>query len=290
MPEMQLPAGEDVFARQGKVALFHQLGVKVDLMTVPVPRYFAWLDDMKGNLQRLVPGAEIAEKPDARVAPVLNTGVYYDTDDYRVVETGSLIRTTCAVTHAFCAFKLRNDGNEVRKDHRYVFQGRERAAIQAAPTSKEAVEIVQRLLARTDIEHPGTFLQRHHGIDPTTVRPAILVKRHISSFYVWLDKRDALRCPMDRVYVSDLRAPESGRRLLPFREVELMIYPHVAPEVAKDRRLVRVIEVLAASLREQLGAPITTEIKYQRGMRTLGLYPVQRASQPADGLHSLPGR
>ena len=177
MPEMQLPAGEEVFAKHGKVALFHQLGVKVDLMTVPVPRYFAWLDDMKGHLPHLVPGAEIAERPDARTAPVLNTGVYYDTDDYRVVETGSLIRTTCAVTHAFCAFKLRNDGKEVRKDHRYVFQGRERAIIQAAPASKGAVEIVLRLLARTDIEHPGTFLQRHHGIDPTMVRPAILVKR-----------------------------------------------------------------------------------------------------------------
>jgi hypothetical protein len=275
VPELQLPAGADVFAKQGKVALFYQLGVKVDLMTVPVRRYFAWLDGMKERLPRLVPGAEIAEKPDARIQPVLNTGVYYDTDDYRVVQTGSLLRTTCAVTHAFCAFKLADDGKQVRKDHRYVFQGRDKRLIQQAPASDEAVAIVRRLLARTDIEHPGTFLQLYHGIDPTTLTPAILVKRYISSFYVWLDRRDALRCPMDRVYVSNLREPAAQRRLRSFREVELMIYPHVAPEVARDPRLVEVIEHLAASLREQLGAPITTEIKYQRGARTLGLYPVR---------------
>lgn len=281
MPELQLPVGEDVFAKQGKIALFYQLGVKVDLMAVPVARYFAWLDDMKDRLPRLVPGAEIAEKPDARVSPVLNTGVYYDTDDYRVVETGSLLRTTCAVTHAFCAFKLADNGKHVRKDHRYVFQGREKRVIQGAPASSEAVEIVRRLLARTDIEHPGTYLHRYHDIDPTTVTPSILVKRYISSFYVWLDKRDALRCPMDRVYVSNLREPRDQRRLRSFREVELMIYPHVEPAVAGDERLVEVIEQLAASLRAELDAPVTTEIKYQRGARTLGLHPARSASRPA---------
>lgn len=275
MPDLQLPADADVFAKQGKVRLFYQLGVKVDLMAVPVTRYFAWLDDMKERLPRLVPGAEIGEKADARTQPVLNTGVYYDTDDYQVVRTGSLLRTTCAVTHAFCAFKLADDGKHVRKDHRYVFQERERRIIQGAPASDEAVAIVRHLLARTDIEHPGTFLQRYHGIDPTTATPSILVKRYISSFYVWLDKRDALRCPMDRVYVSNLREPVQQRRLRSFREVELMIYPHVAPEVARDPRLVEVIERLAESLREELGAPITTEIKYQRGARALGLYPVR---------------
>lgn len=276
MPEIQLPPGEEVFRKQGKVALFHQLGVKVDLMSVPVERYFTWLDGMENRLPQLVPGAEIAEKPDARAAPVLNTGVYYDTDDYRVVETGSLLRTTCAVTHAFCAFKLADDGKHVRKDHRYVFQGRERSVIQGAPASAEAVGIVRRLLARTDIEHPGTFLYRYHGIEPATVTPSILVKRYISSFYVWLDNQDALRCPMDRVYVSDLREPEDERRLRSFREVELMIYPHVSPAVSRDPRLVEVIEQLAASLRAELGATVTKEIKYQRGMRALGLYPVQR--------------
>lgn len=275
MPELQLPAGEDVFAKQGKVALFYQLGVKVDLMTVSVARYFAWLDGMKERLPGLVPGAEIAEKPNARIQPVLNTGVYYDTEDYQVVRTGSLLRTTCAVTHAFCAFKLANDGKDVRKDHRYVFQGRDKRLIQQAPASDEAVAIVRRLLARTDIEHPGTFLHRYHGIDPTTVAPSILVKRYISSFYVWLDKRDALRCPMDRVYASNLREAAAQRRLRSFREVELMIYPHVEPDVARDPRLVQVIEQLAESLREELGALITTEIKYQRGARALGLYPVR---------------
>jgi hypothetical protein len=234
---------------------------------------------MKQRLPQLVTGAEIAEKPSARLAPVLNTGVYYDTADRQVLQTGSLLRTTCAVTHAFCAFKLADDGKHVRKDHRFVFQGRDKRVIQGSPGSPEAVTIVKGLLARTDIEHPGTFLERYHGIDPTTVDPSVMLKRYISSFYVWLDKRDALRCPMDRVYASDLRQPAEDRGLRSFREVELMIYPHVAPEVANDPRLVEVIEQLAICLREDLGAQITSEIKYQRGARALGLYP---ASAPGD--------
>jgi hypothetical protein len=274
MPELQLPAGEDVFARSGKVNLFYQLGVKVDLTGVTSQQYFDWLDAMKDRLPKLVPGAEIGEKVEIRTSPVLNTGVYYDTDDYRIVRTGSLLRTTCAVTHAFCAFKLADNGKDVRKDHRYVFQGKDRGIIRGAPASAEAVAIVKRLLARTDIEHPGTFLQRYHGIDPTTVDPAVIVKRYISSFYVWLDKRDALRCPMDRVYVGNLRQPESERKLRHFREVELMIYPHVDNEVAKDPRLADAIRVLAETLHDQFGAEITKEIKYQRGARALGLYPV----------------
>jgi hypothetical protein len=278
MPELQLPPGEDVFRKAGKVALFYQLGVKVDLTSVSTERYFAWLEEMKQQLPRLVPGAEIGEKSVLRVAPVLNTGVYYDTDDYQILETGSLLRTTCAVTHAFCAFKLADNGKDVRKDHRFVFQGRDRGIIRGAPASREAVTIVKRLLARTDIEHPGTFLQRYHGIDPTTVSPAVIVKRYISSFYVWLDKQDALRCPMDRVYVANLREPESHRKLRHFREVELMIYPHIDNTVAQDPRLVQAIRALATSLHEQLGASITKEIKYQRGARALGLYPVRRTA------------
>jgi hypothetical protein len=274
MPELQLPAGEDVFARSGKVNLFYQLGVKVDLTGVTSQQYFDWLDAMKVRLPKLVRGAEIGEKVEIRTSPVLNTGVYYDTDDYQIVQTGSLLRTTCAVTHAFCAFKLADNGKDVRKDHRYVFQGKDRGIIRGAPASAEAVAIVKRLLARTDIEHPGSFLKLYHGIDPTTVEPAVIVKRYISSFYVWLDKQDALRCPMDRVYVGNLREPEADRKLRHFREVELMIYPHVDNEVAKDPRLADAIRVLAETLREQFGAEITKEIKYQRGARALGLFPV----------------
>jgi hypothetical protein len=273
MPELQLPTGEEVFTKQGKVALFYQLGMKVDLTSVSTERYFAWLDGMKERLPRLVPGGEIAEKPDARVAPVLNTGVYYDTSDRQILTTGSLLRTTCAVTHAFCAFKLAENSTSVRKDHRFVFQGRDKRVIQGSPASDEAVAIVKRLLARKDIEHPGTFLQRYHGIDPTTVSPSVMLKRYISSFYVWLDKQDALRCPMDRVYASNLREPPDRRTLRPFREVELMIYPHVDGAVANDPRLVQLIEALADSLREELGATVTHEIKYQRGARALGLFP-----------------
>jgi hypothetical protein len=279
MPELQLPSGEDVFAHHGKVALFYQLGVKVDLTQSTTAQYFSWLDDIKRRLPQLVPGAEIGEKIRARTCPILNTGVYYDTSDYQVLPTGSLIRTTCAVTHAFCAFKLADDGKHVRKDHRYVFQGKEHRVIQGRPASAEAVQIVRRLLSRTDIDHPGTFLHRYHGIDPTTVTPSVLLKRYISTFWVWLDKRDALRCSLDRVYAANLREPPDEQRLRPFREVELMIFPHVAPEVARDPRLVQAIEVLAASLCADLGALVTKEIKYQRGARALGFYPVEDPSR-----------
>lgn len=281
MTELRLPAGEEVFAKQGKIALFYQLGVKVDLTSVTTPRYFSWLDDMKLRLPQLVRGAEIGEKARARTCPILNTGVYYDTCDYQVLRTGSFIRTTCAVTRAFCAFKLADNGKGVRKDHRYVFQGKEKRTIQGAPASDDAAQIVLRLLARTDIEHPGTFLRRYHGIDPTTVTPSVLIKRYISTFWVWLDRRDALRCSLDRVYAADLREPPAQRRLRPFREVELMIYPHVQPEVSRDPRLVQVIEVLADSLRADLGALVTREIKYQRGARALGIYPVERRATEA---------
>jgi hypothetical protein len=274
MSELQLTAGEDVFVRQGRIALFQQLGVKVDLTSATAAQYFSWLDRMKGRLPQLVPGAEIGEKPNARTCPILNTGVYYDTSDYQILPTGSLLRTTCAVTHAFCAFKLADNGKHVRKDHRYVFQGREHRIVQGRPASDDAVRIVRGLLARTDIEHPGTFLRRYHGIDPTTATPSVLLKRYISTFWVWLDKRDALRCSLDRVYASNLREPQDQRRLRPFREVELMIYPHVDSVVAQDPRLVQAIEVLAGSLRADLGALVTTDIKYQRGARALGIYPL----------------
>lgn len=278
MPDLHLPPGEGGFTRQGDMVIFYQLGVKVDLESVSTVRYFAWLDGMAKRLPQMVPGAEIAEKPDARVAPVLDTGVYYDTDDYRLLETGSLLRTTGARTHAFCAFKLADNGRNVRKDHRYVFQDPEKRIIQTAPTSPAAVEIVRQLLARTDIEHPGTFLRRYHGIDPTTLTPAVLIERYLSTFYVWLDKMDALRCPMDQIKVTNLREPEERRTFGSFREVELSIYPRAEPAVANDPRLVQLIELLAASLQAELGAPITSEIKYQRGARALGLYPVRRAA------------
>jgi len=270
--ELRLPASEPVFAKRGDLAFFQQLGVKVDLTGISSAAYFAWLDQAKRRIPELVPGAEIAEKPDARVCPVLNTGIYYDTLDYQIVSTGAFLRTTSAITHAFCAFKRPRDEHDVRTDHRYYFQGREKHALQCAPTSAEAVAVVKRLLARTDIEHPGTFLYRYCGIRPTELEPAIIIKRYISTFYVWIDKRDALRCPMDRVYVADLRMPPGDRHLRGFREVELVIYPRIAADVARDPRVVELIECLARLLREDLGAQTTNDIKYQRGIGALGIH------------------
>jgi hypothetical protein len=58
-----------------------------------------------------------------------------------------------------------------------------------------------------------------------------------------------------------------------------MIYPHIDNTVARDPRLAEAIRTLATSLHKEFGAPITKEIKYQRGAQALGLYPVRR---PAD--------
>ncbi len=277
MASLQLPSGEEVYKREGNFAIFNQLGVKVDLNAVSDDAYFAWLDRMTQQIGQLISGAQIVEKdngrPDSRTTPTLNTAVYYDTRDYWVLTTGALLRTSCnRVTHAFCACKLARNDHNVRKDHRYMFEGDEKLSIQTAPTSPDAVAIVRRLLARKDIEHPGNYLEAHYGIRPEDLYPSIVLERYISSFFVWLDKKDALRCPMDRCYVQNLRQPESERRREMFKEVEFVIYPHVPPDVAKDPRLVDLIQTLTRSACEELGGRIITDIKYQRGARALGLY------------------
>jgi hypothetical protein len=277
MSELQLPAHEAVYSRTGDFAYFNQLGHKVSLAGVDDAKYFTWLDAMTARIGSLVPGAKIVEKaagkPDSRTTPTLNTAVYYDTPDYRVLRSGALIRTSCnVVTHAFCAFKAARNAHGVRRDHRYMFDGEEKAIIQRAPTSPEAVAIVSRLLARTDTEHPGLYLHRAHNIDPAGLRPSIVLERYICSFFAWLDGKDALRCPMDRCFVQNLRVPEGQRKTHAFKEVEIVIYPHIHPDNIRDPRVVELIEVLSTSVCTELGGVITTDIKYQRGARALGLY------------------
>src|SRR5947209_12655094 len=165
MMDLQVPVTEAVYTKKENVVVFNQLAVKIVMDPISNEDYFAWLDRRTRDIGQEVPGAQIAEKENARVAPPLNTAVYYDTSDYRILPTGALLRTSCnKITHAFCAFKMAQDQHSVRKDHRYVFAGEEKATIQRAPTSPEAVAIVTRLLARKDIEHPGTFLERCYGI------------------------------------------------------------------------------------------------------------------------------
>lgn len=261
-----------IYLRTGESVIFRQLGVKVEMDRVSIVDYYHWLDDMIAGVDGLVTGARIVEKPDARLAPPLNTAIYYDTPDYRILPTGALLRTSCnRVTHAFCAFKAPEDGSGVREDHRHVFDGTEKRIIQVAPASPEAVAIVTRLLAREDIDHPGTSLRRECGIDPTTLTPSVQLDDYRYTFFVWLDGRDALRCSLDRYQVSNLRLPLAEREFRPVSEVELAIYPRVEQEVAEDPRVRSVIEALADSLTGRFGVNRTKEIKYQRSARALGI-------------------
>lgn len=273
MMSLQLPSHEPVYAKHDTGVIFNQLALKIKMDHVTNDQYFSWLDDMRADVGNMVRGARIVEKEKARTAPPLNTAVYYDTADYRVLTTGALLRTSCnKITHAFCAFKMTEDEHAVRRDHRYVFADDEKRTIQADPTAPEAVAIVKRLLARKDIEHPGTFLEQNFGIRGEDLEPAIGLDDYRYTFFCWLDRKDALRCSVDRAFVWDLRASAAQPRKIPVSEVELAVYPRVDPEVASDSRLPEVIESLATSLCRRFGTEITKDIKYQRAAKSLGLW------------------
>jgi hypothetical protein len=276
MMDIRMPG--DVYRKENGIVFFNQLALKIEMDTVDNPLYFGWLDRMKAELPVLVKGAQIAEKEHARVSPPLNTAVYYDTDDHAILPTGALLRTSCnKITHAFCAFKMAEDEHSVRSDHRFVFEGDEKREIQRDPTSPEAVAIVTRLLARRDIMHPGIYLEEHLAIPATSLRPAVCLESHRFTFFVWLDKRDALRCSVDRYRVSDLRLPECARHKRDISEVELAVYPRIAADVASDQRTLDCMNALAESLCNSFGVRVTREIKYQRACKALGI----RATQPS---------
>jgi len=265
MPEL-------VYDPSGDVVRFNQLAVKIEMDHVSNHDYFLWLDQAKQEIGDLVLGAEIAEKASARVSPPLNTAVYYDTEDYSILPTGALLRTSCnKITHAFCAFKDAEDDYGVRKDRRYVFSGEKKHLIQNAPDSAAAIGVVKELLARKDIEHPGVHLQRALGIDPTSLFPALALASNRFTFYVWLDKRDALRCSLDRYEVWGLRPLTEKEGRIPLSEVELAVYPRISTEISQDNRGVHLIEVLRDRLLRKFGGPVTHEIKYQRAARSLGI-------------------
>ena len=279
MTDLQMPAGDDIYAVGGDVVVFNQLAVKIEMDAVPQEDYYAWLDRMTTEIGQRVPGAQIAEKENARNTPPLNVAVYYDTPDYRVLPTGALLRTSCnRITHAFCAFKMEQDENSVRRDHRHVFEGSEKESIQEDPTSDKSVAIVKNLLSRTDIEHPGSLLSDHYGIDPTLLEPALALEDLRYTFFAWLDGRDALRCSIDRATVYDLRLPPEERKRVPFSEVELAIYPRIPADVANDPRVVGIIRELRGALCSEFGVNVTREIKYQRAARALRISAPQRAA------------
>ncbi|BCM66547.1 MULTISPECIES: hypothetical protein [Streptomyces] len=269
----QVPTADPIYARTGDFAVFNQLGLKLAFPNdVSKEDYYAWLDTMHEKVGTMVKGAEIAEKSYARKEPRLNTGVYYDTDDYRLLRAGAVLRTTCNIkTHAFCAFKLSEDEHNVRRDHRYSFDGEDKLTIQQAPTSPEAQAAVKRLLARTDIEHPGIHLREKFGITGDDLSPAVCLRQYRHPFFVWIDKKDALRCSMDRVRVHSMRRPDGEEHEVPFSEIELPVYPHLDEEMANDPRLIQLIEALAESLRSWFGIEPISESKYQRAAQVLGL-------------------
>jgi hypothetical protein len=261
---------DPVYTESGDFIFSNQLGVKIAMDSVSKEDYYAWLDDMIVTVGSMVPGAEIAEKQDARVSPSLHTAIYYDTADFQILPTGALLRATCNA-HAYCTFKAPADGHNIRRDQRYVFGGHDKAVIRQAPDSPEAVAIVKRLLARTDIEHPGTQLRMRYGIDPETLEPAIRLDDYRFTFFVWVDGNDALRCSIDCFEVSNLRLPSAARYSKSLVEVELNIYPRIDPEMAEDSRVQEAIDRLAASLCDRFGVSVISLIKYQRSARALGI-------------------
>jgi hypothetical protein len=276
MTELRMP--EHVYGKQGELVAFNQLAVKIKMDGVDNDAYFGWLDRITDAIGRQVQGAQIAEKPSARTQPPLNTAIYYDTTNYRILPTGALLRTSCnKITHAFCAFKDVEDAHGVRNDNRYVFDGEEKRTIQAAPASEAAVSIVKRLLRRKDIVHPGTRLRERHGIDPEALAPAIMLESLRFTFFAWLDGQDALRCSIDRYQVSNLRLRAEDRTKKPLSEVELAIYPRIGPTIAADKRVVLLIETLRDSLCREFGVSSTKHIKYQRSATALGIGEIAEA-------------
>jgi hypothetical protein len=273
MSNLKLPDNEKIYTKQESMVIFNQLGVKVKLEGVSNEAYFKWLDRMYVEIPQAVPGGEIAEKLDARQEPTLNTAIYYDTDDFQLLNTGSLLRTSCnKITHAFCAFKLAADKHGIRRDHRHVFAGEEKRTIQQAPDSPEAVKVVHRLLANTQqVDNPGKYLLESYGIRGEQLFPVVRVDNYRYSFYTWLNKQDALRCSLDHARLTNLRG--EGTKEGEFREVELSIYPRISLEVANDERVVELIKYLETSLHEKLAAHTTAAIKYQRAVQVLEIHP-----------------
>jgi len=252
--------------------LFNQLAVKVEMDDVADADYFAWLDEAPAAAAKAVSGVTFLERDGGRASPPTNIAVYYDTNDHRLLPTGALLRTSCSVlTHAFCAFKMPEDRFGNRLDRRHVFEGEEKATIQKAPYSPEAIAIVMKLLSRRDIDHPGKFLTAETGIDPAELSPALVLFGRRSTFFVRIDDLDVLRCSIDRSHVADFRKDPECTHRVEFREVELSIYPRIPEEIASDPRVVEIIEFMRESLCSRFDTRVTHAIKYQRGAALLGI-------------------
>jgi hypothetical protein len=261
------------FDREGDFVVFRQFGFKLDFPdTVPEWLYYRWLDETIKSIGDLVSGASIVEKESERSEPRRNIGVYYDTDAYRLLFANVILRTTSNPrTHAFCAFKLGEDQDHVRRDHRYVFDGAEKHIIQNSPTSAEAELVVKRLLRRTDILQPGAILREMTGITPDELQQSLCLDQLRRTFYVLLDGKDALRCSLDKVQVRNLRTPSPFSDGARFSEVEIPIYPRVTAEVYADPRLQRLVEALVESLQRRFKSAVVSDSKYRRAAKAVGI-------------------
>jgi hypothetical protein len=256
---------EPIYVREGNLVLFNQRGVKIECPPeLPIKRYDDWLDKETQTIGKYVSGAKMLEKVDDRLDPRKNTGVYYDSVDYALLDNHSVLRTTSnPKTHAFCAFKRGIDADGIRRDHRYVFDGPDKVTIQSGPTSDEAFEVVKRLLRRSDVDHPGRYLKEVTGLDGDELSRSVLLVQYRRTFYVLIDERDALRCSLDLVETSNLRIPEP-RPTIRFNEVELAIFPRIDARTATDPRVDEAIAHLSQSVRSAFGGVMTLESKYRR--------------------------
>ncbi len=253
--------------------IFNQLAVKVDMDEVSDEAYFEWLDKVGALTSQVIPRTTFLEKEGVRETPPLNTAVYYDTEDYTLLPTGALLRTSCNVrTHAFCAFKMPEDEHGNRLDRRHVFEGEKKATIQKAPYSDEAISIVKELLSRTDVDHPGIFLKQAFNISAKNLLPAMVLFGNRSTFFVRIDDMDVLRCSIDRSEVMDYRKDKQGKNKKKFREVEISIYPRISQEISNDPRVIELINYMVNSLIETFQTKVIYDIKYQRGAKKLGMY------------------
>ena len=272
MKDLKIDHSKPVFEVRRGHNVFRQLAVKVDMNGVPDHDYFAWLDFVIREARVDAGKVSFLEKEGVRTDPPLNTAVYYDTVDYKLLPTGALLRTSCnKVTHAFCAFKMPEDESGTRLDRRHVFDGAEKLQIQTAPYSDDSIAIVKRLLRRTDIEQPGMFLFNAFGISPEELTPAVVLFGHRSTFYVRLDDCDVLRCSLDRSRVMDFRNDPQGLAQKSFREVEISIYSRISSEISGDPRVVALIHYLTETLTARFSRPVIYDIKYQRAAATLGI-------------------
>lgn len=157
----------------------------------------------------------------------------------------------------------------MRRDNRHVFDGEEKLPIQRNPSGDRAVSIARSLMTRTEIDHPGNHLERETGICPIKLYPALLFDDLRHTFYAWFDEMDCLRCSINRVQVRGLREGIGYHEYVSMADVEIAIYPRISDEIARDPRVLEVIDYLTKSLVERFGSHATKMIKYQRSTAVL---------------------